>query len=321
MSQTARLYWIDSQIRASRFPNAKRVSERFEVSRRTAYADRDVLFDTLKAPIKFDRIGGGWIYTDRTFVLPFLALSESEGRALARSLLTAREYLGPMDAAAIDHLAEKLGEYVPPARSGSSESVSGSVRSAPDTFVSQELRDDCEMAIQSRRRLHLMYYSAHRNETNERIVQPYHLHNHQGEWHLIAWCEMRKSIRQFFLGRIRNWRLLVGEGAYSIASNFDGQDYLSKGFGALHGDQLITARLVFSAHQAIWIRERVYHASQQTKELTGGRLEITLQVAGTQEIQRWILGYGPEVEVLEPDTLRHEIAEAAKKIVEIYREK
>ncbi len=74
MGMTERLYWIDAQIREGRYPTARQVAERFEVSRRTAYKDRDYLVDRLGAPLVFDRRHGGWTYSDQTFFLPYRAL-------------------------------------------------------------------------------------------------------------------------------------------------------------------------------------------------------------------------------------------------------
>jgi len=43
-----------------------------------------------------------------------------------------------------------------------------------------------------------------------------------------------------------------------------------------------------------------------------------MRVAGMGEVLRWVLSYGPEAEVLEPQSLRTQVADAAKKISEIY---
>jgi predicted DNA-binding transcriptional regulator YafY len=45
---------------------------------------------------------------------------------------------------------------------------------------------------------------------------------------------------------------------------------------------------------------------------------LTLHVAGMAEVLRWVLGYGAEAEVLEPEALRREIAAQAKKLVKKY---
>ena len=75
---------------------------------------------------------------------------------------------------------------------------------------------------------------------------------------------------------------------------------------------------VFSPYQARWIRERRYHPSQQTEEFPDGSLLVSMEVAGTEEVRRWLLGYGAEVEVLEPASLRAEIRTELQKLLAIY---
>lgn len=53
-----------------------------------------------------------------------------------------------------------------------------------------------------------------------------------------------------------------------------------------------------------YIRERLWHPTQRFRELDGGRLEMTVRVADTLEVRRWILGFGSEAELLEPAALR-----------------
>ena len=320
MSQTERLYWIDRQIHDECYPNADDVAHEFGVSRRTAFADRDHLVDHLNAPLKYDRGRGGWFYTEKTFTLPSHLITLSETETLRRSLLTAREYLAPSDAAQALELATRLAQTLPLLTETISESVGGAIRPVADISASSELLDACRRGVGERRRLRLLYYSAHRNEVTERIVQPYHLLYWQGEPYLIAWCEWRQDFRDFFLGRVREYRLLSAEAPFVRNHAFDVKAYLQPGFALRHGEDLVTVRVRFTSYQARWIRERRYHPSQQTHDLPDGSLEMTLQVAGTFEIKRWLLGYGAEVEVLEPKALRVDVAAEAKKLSEIYHE-
>jgi len=317
VSQTKRLYWIDAQIRSGRYPNAAAVSETFGVSRRTAFADRDYLIHSLGAPLVLDRARGGWAYAETTYVLPFLAMSESEAAALRRSLLAAQEYLPPAEAGPVRAIAERLAAYVPPLTGAAPESMGGALRPS-GVGVSAALLDGCLRAIRERRRLDLRYYSAGRDDTNDRAVQPYHLRYWRGEPYLIAWCEWRQGFRDFFLGRVREWRLLAPEGAFQRDPEFDPDAALRRGFDVRHGEALVTVRARFSPYQARWIRERRYHESQQTEEEANGGLVLTLRVAGMSEVGRWLRGYGAEVEVLEPASLRAELAAEAEKLKRIY---
>ena len=48
----------------------------------------------------------------------------------------------------------------------------------------------------------------------------------------------------------------------------------------------------------------MWHPSQKLRDLPDGRVEMTLTVADTLEVRRWILGYGVQAEVVAPEGLR-----------------
>jgi len=315
MSLTERIYWIDARIRAGHYPNAEDVCRQFEVHRRTVYSTLHHMRTRLHAPIRFDRARNGWTYTDATFVLPYLVLPVREAAALRRSALAAREYLGAEDAELLGLLIEKLGPYLPGGVTARHERVRGSIRLSGG--IRSDLLADCEQAVERRQRIRLLYYSVQRDEVNERVVRPYALLHWRGEPHLIGFCEWRQAVRQFFLGRVRQWRLLPEEASYGREA-FDIDAYLARGLDIRHGEELVTVRARFSPYQARWIRERQFHESQQTEDLPDGGLLLTLRVAGTEEVRRWLLGYGAEVEVLEPASLRAEMVETIKKLGKLY---
>ena len=315
MSQTERLHWIHAEISAGHFPNAARVAAQFEVTQRTAYTDRNYLRDRLNAPLATDRQRGGWYYTEPTYLLPFLALTETESTTLRRTLLAAQEYLTEADAQIVELLFHRLNPHLPDTRM---ESLSGAVHLAPARQGDPVLLASVRTCIRDRQKLWIRYHSLHRDAVRERIVHPYHLHYFRGEPHLIAWCEDRQEVRQFFLGRVQEWQERDGDCAFVQNPEFDLEAYLRQGLEAQHGEKPISLRVRFSPYQARWARERTYHPSQRLEELAGGGLILTLQVAGRAEIRRWLQTFGAEVEVLEPEELRAEIREEAKKLAKLY---
>ncbi len=62
------------------------------------------------------------------------------------------------------------------------------------------------------------------------------------------------------------------------------------------------------------VRERLWHPSQTLEDHPDGSLTLTLRVADTIEVKRWILGWGAGAEALEPARLRREVAAEARKI-------
>jgi predicted DNA-binding transcriptional regulator YafY len=67
--------------------------------------------------------------------------------------------------------------------------------------------------------------------------------------------------------------------------------------------------LRFAPTIATYIRERIWHPSQQITEQPDGSVELEFETAGWKELVRWILSWHPDVEVLEPLRLRERIRE------------
>lgn len=332
MAQSERLYWLDAQIRAGNYPNVATLRAQFEVSKRTAFYDAMFLRDRLGAPLVYDRRRSGWRYDAPHYEIPFLALSDEEANALRRTMMAAQAHLHPADQSALQHLIVKLSPYVRrlPVRGTADDAaraIAGGGRerflpglpvAGPDAAVSDELLRDVRHALDERQRLHITYYSPHSDTVTERTVQPYTLLNWRGELYLVAYCETRKAVRDFYLPRIRRHQLETENAAFDAPPDWDIADHLRDAFELRGSEAIVTVRARFSPFQARWIRERLYHPSQKIETLPDGALILTVAVAGTQEIKRWLLSFGAEVEVLEPDSLRGELAQESEHLHRLY---
>ncbi|HCJ10326.1 MAG TPA: hypothetical protein DHW14_04085 [Clostridiales bacterium] len=78
-----RLQWIDTQIRAGRYPNTRDLADEFEISRRQALRDFEYLRDSLGAPLEYSAAHRGYYYTTDVYTLPGPYVTRSE-----RNLLT-----------------------------------------------------------------------------------------------------------------------------------------------------------------------------------------------------------------------------------------
>ena len=67
--------------------------------------------------------------------------------------------------------------------------------------------------------------------------------------------------------------------------------------------------LSFQPEIAAYIRERVWHPSQRLRGTDDGGLVLTLDVCTDWALRTWILGFGPMVRVLSPDSLVRQVRE------------
>ena len=75
----------------------------------------------------------------------------------------------------------------------------------------------------------------------------------------------------------------------------------------MRGEEIMDVRLLFSKNVATYIRERVWHPSQQMLPRRDGRLELRLKTAGWKELVRRIRSWQPDARVLAPAKLRERI--------------
>ena len=168
-----------------------------------------------------------------------------------------------------------------------------------------------ERALLERRRLDMRYYSMSRDEENRRQVDPYHLTVFDGGFYLVGYCHWRKAERIFAVERIRELKMLALR--FTVRPGFNAEEYLGHAWGIVRGE-IVPVKVIFSRSVARYIRDRFWHPTQNIRELPDGRLELSLRVADTLEVRRWILGYGAEAEVVDPAGLREALRAEAESL-------
>jgi hypothetical protein len=78
-------------------------------------------------------------------------------------------------------------------------------------------------------------------------------------------------------------------------------------------------RLLFASAVATYIRERVWHASQELRPRRDGSLELRLQTSSRKELSRWILSWMPHVKVLSPRQLQDRVCRRTRHISNMTR--
>jgi proteasome accessory factor B len=296
---------IDGRLRQRTWPNASSLARELEVTTRTIHRDVEFLRDQLHAPIAFDPRKNGYFYSDSSFRLPYMSVSEGECVALFLAERLLQQYHGTAFASDISRLFRKvvdmLSEPITINLQHLNEAISFRQQATP--FGDAKRFDQLHRAIDHGRQLEIVYWTASRNETGSRIVEPYHLASIDGDWYLIAFCHRRDDVLMFSPSRIQEMRE-TGK-SFEKPHDFRIDDYLDAGFRKVRGTgPAQTVRLHFTATAAHYVREKAWHPTQKQHEHSDGSLTLTFRVNHLLEVKRWVLSFGADCDVLAPKELR-----------------
>lgn len=313
-----RYYWFDNQIRAEKFPNASTLAEKYECSDKTAQRAIDYMRDRLHAPLKYDPVQHGYHYTDNSFELPSLQVSQGELLAI----LMAQNILSSSAGGSISALISRFGKrlFVKMGDLGLDEKRLEEAFSATwNEYAPAEgqVFQKVTKSLLESRVLEFSYTSPMERQPTIRSVEPHHLQHYMGSWTMIGFCRLRNGWRRFMLSRMTE--LALTKETFKPQPKSEWADRVGGGFGIFQGSKLIPVTLRFNPFRAAWIKEQVWHPEQTAKVQPDGSLDLTFPVCEFHEVRMRILQFGGDVEVLEPQKLRDDIMEEIGKMGTIYR--
>ena len=172
-------------------------------------------------------------------------------------------------------------------------------------------------AMQGQETVRIVYFTRERGEESKREVDPYGLVFHEGAFYLVAYCHLRRDIRTFLVDRIR---VAQGTGKkFQMPKDFSASAHFKDAWGILRDRMLVRVRARFDSSVAQLVREGRWHPTQRLEDGPAGSVVLSVEVAGWEEIRRWLMGFGSAVEVLEPAELRESMASEAAGMGKIYK--
>src|SRR5262245_36576117 len=165
-------------------------------------------------------------------------------------------------------------------------------------------------AILHQRQARIAYFSFNSKKTKTYTLDPYRLVYFRGGLYLYARAHEYGEVRTFAVERIE--KIEVMDLNFKSQEAFDATEYVKGAFG-IAGGKPEAVELVFDAPMSGYIRERVWHESQQMQEKPDGSIILRMNVAPGWELKSWIKGFLPHVRVVQPSKLRDEIAKELQK--------
>lgn len=314
-----RYYWFHGQLKAERWPNARKLAEEFEVSQKQAQRDIEFMRDRLGAPLSYHHEFRGYKLDEASYELPPVWFHEDELIALCLSLRLASTLPDPGMKKSLRELLEKFLTFrfldSRPTLAEIIEKVS--VKNVEYSRVNEVIFRKAIGALFGNRSMKIVYYSPHKHEASERIIHPLHLLCYMGSWHLIAYCSLKHGLRDFSLSRMRGLDVLPKPinlpKELPLIRNF-----IKTNFGLMTGKDSIGICLKFVPKVSNWISEQIWFSGQDMTVNKDGSICLRFPVADFAEIKKEVLKYGASVEVLSPIELREQIKEEIVKISKIY---
>ncbi len=313
-----RFLWFHERIKAGAYPNAAHLAARFEISPRTAQRDIEFMQDRMSAPLLYQPGQKGYIYSDPSFELPRLRLTEENiiSIALAVRLASSLPDVG-MKQSLCSFLDDLLGRTNAPQLCSADISELISVKNIEYSKVAAPYFPRIAEALLKDLPLEITYRSPHKNETTSRIIFPKHLLLYMGSWHLIAWCSLKKDLRDFVVSRIHSVKP-CGNTLIAPKKLPSAKEYVRRNFGIMQGEKGTPVKLRFSPAVAAWVREQVWHPSQKAVDGRDGSLTLSFPVADFREIRRRVLFYGADVRVLSPNALVLDLKSEIRRMSRVY---
>lgn len=233
-----------------------------------------------------------------------LRLTADEALALVVALRTLAETPGLADRDAVLRATAKV------------EEAAGAVARTAD-LVDVQLEGGEEVlaavrdALARGRALRMTYWSAGRDATTERVVDPLRLLTLDGRSYLEAWCRTAEGLRTFHLGRVDALQVLAE--AAAAPPDVPGRALEEGLYRPSDSDAVVTLGLEPAAS---WVAD--YYPTEKVEDLGDGRLAVTLRAHDTAWVRRLVLSLGTAARVLSPASLAEQVRADARTALQAY---
>ena len=297
--EQSRLFKIVYHLLEKGKSTAPELAKKFEVSIRTIYRDLDTI-SAAGVPIYATQGRGGGIFIMSDFVLNKSLLSEQEKEQILMALqgISATEYNQT------DELLIKLGGLFQSKVTNWIEvDFSEWYKNTPNYNVFNLIKN----AIFNQNMITFSYFAQEGNYSN-RTVEPIKMIFKNKDWYLYGFCLLRNDFRFFKLTRIKD--LEISSDTFRRAV-----ENIPKVETVIKNKNFIHAKLKFSPKVAF----RVYDEfTDDVSKDNQGNLYVNIDLPDNETLFSYILSFGDNIEILEPDYLRHSMKEKLALMLEKY---
>ena len=173
-------------------------------------------------------------------------------------------------------------------------------------------------AMRDNRKLVLTYKGYSMDDYKDMTVHPYSIRLFKRRWYLIGYSEYSKGMRIYMLDRVSDTRILEEE--FEMPEDFDAEGYFEEYHGIHRSSaKKVTVKVKVLSSKRDLVRTIQLHSTQKEIETTSSYSVFEYYLRPNFDFKQDILSYMGSAEVLEPVTLRRELASILLDMYKLYR--
>lgn len=295
------------------YPSVERLMAELEVSRRTILRDIDELKIYYNAPIEYDRINKGYYYSDNTYFVKNMMLTESEVFAVTGILPLMERYNNTPLKNTINKVYETLSQMLPnQVEVQSSFTNDVEFIADPIPVIQEEVFNAVFKATKLHKIMKYDYRSISATEYKPHELYPYKIYNQKGDWYILGYSPKHQKFATFTLARMKNIEL--GED-FKPDPDYKKKVHIDPNFGIWNNESKPQKiELLFDKSINTYILERTWHKNQKCKQNSDGTVYLNFESNQIQETLYWTLRFGAAVTILNPPELKAMYKDEVKKM-------
>lgn len=298
MTNTENLFELVYILLNKKQVTANELASHFGVSSRTIYRWIDSLC-IAGVPIFTTKGSGGGIQLDENYSLDKTVLTEEERLSIIASLNAMKSLTGSESTAAskLKSLSKENADWLE-VDFGTWNPLGQYVRTVFDIL---------KKAILNRTIVVFDYFATSGNNFS-RTVHPWKIVFRGQAWYLYGFCETKNEPRYFKLSRIQNIRNTNKRSGIKFQKPVEENEY-SEGYN----DKEIVLKLRVNSKSVYRVMDELF---VQNEERDGDFSILTVLALDCYWLYSWLLSFGTELDILEPDSVRIKYQDIVKQMYE-----
>ncbi len=264
------------------------------------------------APIKYSKREAGYYYVDPNFSINDIPLTDDDLASISFAAKTLMQFRDVDLFKQFGNAIDKIVGHVEVTQEGGAQFIQfeQAIANRGNEYLSPLLE-----AIKQSLWVEFDYSSFVSGKSKQRRVIPLLLKEYRNRWYLISHDGDKNDFITYSLDRLSELNVTSEKAAYP--PDFKPENYFKYAVGITSGNE-DPDEVVFEASTvaAKYIASLPFHASQRIQKESIKRVTFSLTVNVSEELIRALLSYGGEVKIIKPKSLKSEIGQRARAILD-----